>query len=175
MSGFEYLLSRTTGRPREVVQFVSKAHEMSVTARHSLISAEAITIVESEMSQWKLDHVCSEYKSIYPKLTGLLQGFRGQVPFLSRTDVERNILKSLNAWKNSVDTPIWLKKSTEDIIQILYSIDFLGVERPNSQVGSGDLADSFEFSYQRPNGNAHLAAEFLVHRAFWKALELHGG
>lgn len=175
VTGFDYIVSRTTSRPREVLQFVGKAHEISVEAGINTISADAILAAESEFSQWKLEHLASEYRSIYPKLADLLSVFRGMGPFVSRVELGNLISAARNALLDYSEPPTWIKRANGEIIQILYSIDFVGIEKPGGATSSGDLADSFEFSYQRPNRNARMATEFLIHRVFWKALEVPGG
>jgi hypothetical protein len=62
MPGFEYLVSRTTRRPREVLQFLRHAHQLAAGAGAKKITAEYLIKAEEEYSSWKLEHLCAEYK-----------------------------------------------------------------------------------------------------------------
>ena len=167
--GFVYILSRTTRRPREVLQFTRLAHQNAADQKTRGISTEAISRAEEEFSVWKLEHICSEYLHIYPNLETLLRSFRGRQKRTSRPDFELAILEYQESG-NAKDA--WVKKEIADILQILYQIEFIGARRLGRSRGLIKELDDFEFFYEAPSPNFNIIDEFLVHPAFWKALEL---
>jgi ribosomal protein S18 len=169
MAGFDYLVSRTTRRPREVLQFVGRAHEFSAEAGLSTIGREAILKAEEDFSQWKLEHLCAEYRYILPELSDVLWAFRGMGPVLSNTDVDSVIQRICS---DTSEFPAWLQKSPVDIIQQLYSIEFLGSARPGNIKSTGGLLGRYEFANDRPSLNVKTVSSFIIHPAFWRALEM---
>lgn len=171
MSGFNYLISRTTKRPREVLQFVRQAHEFAVESGKVSINSDAIFKAEEDFSAWKLEHLCSEYKYIYPKMSDLLWSFRGQGPILGFDDVNDIISQYIKS-EDVKTTPEWAKEAAKDIIQILYSIEFLGAERPKSARKRTGILKQFEFAYKRPSANVKSVTSFMVHPSVWSVLEI---
>lgn len=169
MAGFDYLVSRTTKRPREVLQFVGRAHQLAVEAGLSTIGREAILKAEEDFSQWKLEHLCAEYKYILPGLSDILWSFRGLSPVLSHTDVEVVIQR---LWSINNDLPGWLQKQPAEIMQQLYGIEFLGAARPGGVRSTGGLLGRYEFANDRPSLNIKAVSSFIVHPVFWRVLEM---
>lgn len=168
MSGFDYLLSRTSRRPREVLQFVRQAHLIAVETKRRSIGKDAITRAEEEFSSWKLEHLCAEYKYILPRLEELLWMFRSHGPVLDKESIKVLITE----YKEDSDLPSWASVSEEELLQRLYMIEFIGVRKPQRSYADHGFIDGFEFSYERPSANVKRSHTFLVHPAFWKALEI---
>lgn len=170
MSGFEYLVSRTCRRPRELLQFAREAHQIAVDDGKSRIDAATILKAEEKFSRWKFDHLCSEYKYIYPKLSELLSQFRSKGPMISIAE-----LSELVASVRSADRERgleWLLSPTADIIQKLYDIEFLGSERPHPKKGVPGLLANYEFAYERPAASVRRSSTFMMHPVFWEHLEV---
>jgi len=88
MSGFDYMVSRTTKRPRELLQFVRQAHDIAIESGDNEINSQSIIIAEEDFSSWKLEHLCAEYKYILPGLDELLWMFRAQGPVLDDNNLK---------------------------------------------------------------------------------------
>jgi hypothetical protein len=169
LAGFDYLVSRTTKRPREVLQFVARAHQLAVEAGLDTIGREAILKAEEDFSQWKLEHLCAEYRYILPGLSDVLWTFRGIGPVLSHIDVEAVVQRFC---ASNSDLAAWLRKSPSDIMQQLYNVDFLGAARPGNAKSANGLIGRYEFANDRPSLNIKAVSNFIVHPAFWSALEM---
>lgn len=172
MSGFEYLVSRTTRRPREVLQYARHAHATAKALGRGTITASTLEKAEEEFSAWKFEHMCSEYMYIYPKLHELLTNFRAQGPILSRLDVESIINDSKSGSDGEV--PAWLNAESSTIVQMLFNIEFLGARRVTKKSVPG-LLSQYQFSYDGPADNAtnvRRCEAFLVHPALWRCLEI---
>jgi hypothetical protein len=169
--GFSYILSRTTRRPREVLQFARLAHQNAADTHSRGISREAIWKAEEEFSEWKLEHLCSEYLHIYPNIEPLLRLFRGKQKRISRSDLEFSILEFQESPR---EQGIWAKRDISEIVGMLYQIEFVGAKRAGKQRVTPKELDEFEFFYEASAPNLNLVDDFLFHPAFWKALELTG-
>ena len=168
---FEYVVSRTTMRPRETLQLVRTAHEFAVKSGKDHITEQNILDAEKVFSGWKLDHVCIEYLHIYPKLRDLLEYFRGFGPVLSRGDV----LELVNEYRRGVEgDPAcdWIQCSENDRIKLLYGIEFLGAETAQKQRDEASAMTRYVFAYSQPSVGFHHTNSFAIHPAFWNALEL---
>jgi hypothetical protein len=169
--GFDYLLSRTTRRPREVLQFTRLAHQNAVDQRRQAISSEAIRKAEEEFSVWKLEHICSEYLHIYPDLEALLRTFRGKQKRFARADLEVAVFEFQESIGKNGE---WAKREIADVLHVLYQIEFIGAKRLGKSRGIITEFDEFEFFYEASAPNLNSIDEFLIHPAFWKSLELLG-
>lgn len=173
LSGFEYIVSRTTKRPRELLQFMKRAHSIALQNRHKRIMREDVLRAEEDFSSWKIEHLCSEYKYIFPNLQDLLWTFRAHGPVLSANDIF-SIIDRYCENIGEAEIPQWARISKPDLIQHLYAIEFLGVERPLAQTRNvNGILLKYEFSYERPSANVKHTTTFLVHPAFWRALEMN--
>lgn len=170
MNGFFYVLSRTSFRPREVLQFVSHAHRIAIETGQTPISADTLFKAEEDFSFWKLEHVCSEYAHIYPKLKDLLGAFRAEGPIIS--DV--HVLSVIDRYCRQIgdERPLWAHIPHQDILQILYDIEFVGIPRPQPAKNRSGMVAQYEFAYERRAANLRSISSFLIHPAFWSVLEI---
>jgi len=167
--GFDYVVSRTTRRPRELLQIVRRAHEIAVAGHESTLTSDALLKAEEEFSGWRLEYIGNEYREIYPGVEDLVRDFRGLGPLLSAQEVEDIILRYVT---RNRDLAVWAERSTEAILQVLYTVEFLGAEKPGSGSKTKSVLERFDFSYDRPATNAGASSAFVVHPAYWSALEL---
>lgn len=169
MKGFQYILSRTSLRPREVLQFITHAHRLAVESGYSSITQEILFKAEEDFSRWKIEHICSEYTHIYPMLKDLLWSFRSEGPAMSEPDVisviDRYILQAETL-------PAWASISKNGLLQLLYDIEFIGVPRPRATPNRSGIVSQYEFAYERRSANVRFAQTFLIHPAFWSVLEI---
>ena len=170
MNGFQYLLSRTSLRPREVLQFMKQAHRSAVDLGETKITAEALQKAEEEFSSWKLEHLCSEYTHIYPGLIDLLWTFRANGPVLDAEEVVR-VLEGYRS-KLADSLPGWAYNKNDRLLQLLYGIEFLGVPRPQAAKNRSGVIANYEFAFDRRAVHITSAESFLIQPAVWTALEI---
>jgi energy-coupling factor transporter ATP-binding protein EcfA2 len=171
MPGFTYLLSRTSLRPREVLQFIRHAHRLGCDAQARGFTEDIVRKAEEDYSAWKLEHLGSEYAHIYPHLSDLIWSFRGNGPVLSDTDVFSIIKDYREGMSDSTEVP-WLKSDDIDVAQVLYRVEFLGVPRPVTNKRRPGLFGMYEFAYERRAGSVRMKNSFCIHPAFWAVLEV---
>ena len=170
MSGLEYLFSKTSLRPREVLQFVKHAHSIAVDSGAITITPEVLVKAEEDFSSWKFEHLCSEYAHIYPGLKDLIWTFRAEGPVLSEADGLAAIERYIEQIGDN--RPTWAVMSEPDLLQLLYDVEFIGVPRPQNAKHGFGMAAQYEFAYERRAANIRAAAAFLIHPAFWSVLEV---
>ena len=169
MKGFQYVLSRTSLRPREVLQFVTHTHRLAVESDSPLITRDVLYKAEEDFSRWKIEHICSEYTHIYPELKDFLWTFRSEGPVMSEID----ILAVIDRYVAQADKlPSWANIAKQGLLQLLYDIEFIGVPRPRAAQNRSGIAAQYEFAYERRSANVRFADYFLIHPAFWSVLEI---
>jgi hypothetical protein len=169
LAGFDYLLSRTTMRPREVLQFVRLAHQRAVTTGASAMTRQSLLWAAEEFSHWKREHLCSEYRLVMPRLREVLDSFQRKGPILSKAEVFAILGQYREEFGESA--PAWVQAPAVEVLQRLFQIEFLGIERVAPASGSSILA-RFDFATTRPTATGRGAEQFLIHPAFWFALEI---
>ena len=124
-----WLLERTLGRPRELIQ-LARYYTESVGGDDP--NDEALKSSEQGYSSWKLDDLCTEYSNQYPGLISIFSywktNFFRHKYHLKRAEIEEMLLciateVALNEeWFNTI-------VSTTDIdalLKVLYEIGFIG-------------------------------------------------
>lgn len=167
--GFEYLVTRTSLRPREVLQFMRHAHQLAREAGARAITPEVLAKAEEDFSSWKFRHLCSEYRHIYPELSDLVWSFRGQGPVLSDSDallIVEQYLEDVGS-----ERPQWVG-APQELLQLLYSVEIIGVPRPASGKPRSGLIAQYEFSFERQSAAVRKASSFLIHPGLWSVLEV---
>jgi hypothetical protein len=173
--GFDYVLSRTSLRPREVIQFCNIALETAAAQDQESIRADAILLAEEEFSSWKLEHLVAEQMYIYPGLNDVLERFRGRTRELSAGALDGIITEMLlNGSKPKL--PDWVHACEEpsSLIRLLYDLEVLGIEGRllDSQRQNGPVWMKYDFVFNRPKARPEESASFLFHPGLWKALQL---
>jgi Type II secretory pathway, ATPase PulE/Tfp pilus assembly pathway, ATPase PilB len=178
VDGFGYLTSRTSLRPREVIQFSRLAHQEAMRQGGHVISAGVIEIAEEQFSKWRAEHLCSEHLHILPGLEALLEKFR-YGPAVYAYNQLLSILEShlLEVCARG-EPPEWLSAyDGHEVIRRLFEIGFVGF-RYVATVGLKDaepqraLWEQFAFAYSRPSAKIPRDSEFLIQPGFWKHLEV---
>jgi hypothetical protein len=174
LDGFGYLLTRTSLRPREVIQFARLAHQEAENQGLRRITSRALGIAEEEFSAWRLDHLCSEYLHIYPDLRALLERFRHNRMILSAAEGLDVIITHILESEQASSLPVWLQGLNEhDVARILFDVSFWGfkdITGSTNEVGSGP--NQFVFSYARPGAKLRRDVDLMIHPGYVKALEI---
>ncbi len=171
---FYYVISRTTRRPREVLQFIRLAHENAVDRDAGRIGVEDISEAERTFSQWKVEHLASEYLHIYPKIGKLIDYFIGFGPVLSRSDI-LGIFEEFERDNEAITKRWWPNPDDRDPVELLFKIDFIGSETFEKTASEAGMLDSYRFSYDRRDSSARRARSYIIHPVFWNYLELAAG
>lgn len=124
-----WLLERTLGRPRELIQL---ARYYTESVEDSDPSDEALKASEQEYSSWKLDDLCTEYSNQYPGLISIFSywktNFFRHKYHLKQTEIEEMLLRiatevALNEdWFNTIVAAT----DIDALLKILYEIGFIG-------------------------------------------------
>lgn len=175
LPGFDYILSRTSLRPREVIQFCNLALAKARTDGKSAIDSEAIRRAEEEFSSWKLEYIVAENMYIHPRLDDLLDQFRGRSRSQVYNALDAGLADILLESSDRHVPPAWFRADLEpaDIIDLLYRLEIVGIEKLSRD---GSVAarpwEGYDFVFSRPKGKPERSPSFLFHPGLWSALEL---
>jgi hypothetical protein len=76
--------------------------------------------------------------------------------------------------ENDKQMPSWFRElqEPEKLLQLLYKLEIIGIEKLSSHYVEGSLWESYDFVFSRPKGKPEQSASFLFHPGLWKTLEL---
>jgi hypothetical protein len=174
-NGFEYLVSRTSFRPREVIQFCNLALEEASLLDITRITSEAVLRAEEIFSTWKLDHIVAENMYIYPGLQEIFEYMRGRTKKITYQALDGLLTDVLLSVDSDENLPEWLRSDVEPqkLMQILYDSEIIGIEKADiSNERQRKLESAYDFSFRRPKGKPELSQSFLFHPGLWKSLDL---
>lgn len=174
-NGFNYIVSRTSLRPREIIQFCNLALEESILLETINISPEAIIRAEEIFSNWKLDHIVAENLYIFPGLNEIFEYLRGTTKIISYNTLDSALTDIILSTEKDKSLPNWLCTGIEpqEFMQILYDIEIIGIEQADTATYNPQIPERhYDFSFRRPKGKPELSQTFLFHPGIWKALEL---
>ncbi|HYW10685.1 MAG TPA: hypothetical protein VE871_01980 [Longimicrobium sp.] len=175
LDGLDFAITRTSRRPRELIQICNLALYAAAELDYRLIQADAILRAEEEFSKWKAEHIVAEYMYIYPGLKALVERFRGKPRRMSYSALDAEIGSIILQFQEDSQAPAWISTAIEplEIIQILYEIELIGIEKIGAPAGDGRQPwESYDYVFSRPSGKPELSQTFLFHPGVWKALEM---
>jgi len=173
LSLFDYIIDRTLYRPREIIQFCSKALEIAHDNQSWPIDSSIIREAEFEYSKERVDDISAEYRFQYPGLWSIFEVFRGSRYELHH-DALINICLETSCGELRVDKSAeWvIDIDPEKLVEILWKIGFLQA----ASFRGSDLSDISEKAYygshQIPHMNINNVESFQVHPMFRKYLNI---
>ncbi|SEM69079.1 hypothetical protein SAMN04489760_1352 [Syntrophus gentianae] len=124
-----WLIDRTLGRPRELIQLVRYYTE---SVEGDVPEADVLKSSEADYSSWKLDDLCAEYSNQYPDLISVFSYWKTRFfrhkYHLPRREIEDMLLQIAS---DVAINQSWFNKIVEEtnvnqFLKILYDIGFLG-------------------------------------------------
>ena len=155
----DYVIERTLMRPRDVIHLCNLCRDTAENHGHDVITEADMAEAAQLYSQWKLEDLPNEYLANYPFLGGLLAVFRDRGYVVTRAALDRRLpeARAVLAGRFSERAATL---TTDNVLDVLYDIGFLGVRRGDHVVYAA-----------RHGGRVELAdTEFHVHPAFRPAL-----
>ncbi|MFE4628064.1 P-loop ATPase, Sll1717 family [Streptomyces mirabilis] len=155
-----YLTSLTLMRPRDMIQLCNACRDTAVKNGHDKVLHADIKEASVQFSNWKQADLVSEYKVNYPFLLDLFVLFQNSGYIVTRRVLKERVgaLKETLASRYPESSEIL---TAAGILDVLYSVGFLGVRR-NCKVS---------YVYDDPNQVEPHENEFLIHPCFRSALQ----
>jgi hypothetical protein len=155
----DYLVGRTLLRPRDVIHLCNLCRDTAENNGHPVITEADVAEAVELYSQWKLEDLPNEYLANYPFLDGLLAVFKDRGYVVTRAGLERRLPEARQVLAGRFPERAGAL-NTENVLDVLYDIGFLGVGRNDHVVYAG-----------RHGGRVEPAdTEFQIHPAFRPAL-----
>jgi hypothetical protein len=156
----EFILSHTLMRPRDVIQLCNLCTDLARRENSSSVLEKHTLQALDVYSSWKLNDLIGEYRVNYPFLNDLLLLFTNISYVLPRKRLEemygrvQDVLKGRYPDYTSV-------LGTDAILNILYGVGFLGVQRKHETL----------YYYEVPGTVEASDNVFVIHPAFRNALK----
>ena len=156
----DFIVSHTLMRPRDIIQLCNLCVDTARREGLGSVSPQHILQALDMYSGWKLNDLIGEYRVNYPFLNDVLIIFSNTsyvMPRIRFEEIYSRLRASLEERYPNYD----LGLSLDSILNILYGIGFIGVERVNEVV----------FYYEDPGTVEDEDSLFVVHPAFRRALK----
>ncbi|MBC9713051.1 hypothetical protein H9Y04_10770 [Streptomyces sp. TRM66268-LWL] len=154
-----YLFTRTLPRPRDAIQYLNLCRDRAVHNGRTQITESDVMEAGRQFSVWKLQDLAQEYLVAHPFLDSLLGLFGNGGYVVTRASLGSLLAQARGDLERRF--PAYSESFTpEAVIDILYTVGFLGVRRGDEVVYAG--------GFDRP-----LQAdekEFQIHPCFREAL-----
>jgi ABC-type lipoprotein export system ATPase subunit len=146
---FEFLISRTMRRPRDIISFINLCIREANFRGSKSISEKDVLSAEKVYSRRRITALVDEWKFVYPKLKDWIELFAGQKFIIDYSGISQIF--------NGEKEPI------KKIIDILYEVGFLGYL-------SSDDRNEIKFSFLS-KGAPGYDHRYYVHFAFYSYLK----
>ncbi|MBW4670294.1 MAG: ATP-binding protein [Cyanomargarita calcarea GSE-NOS-MK-12-04C] len=156
----DFILSYTLMRPREIIQLCNLCVDTARREGSITVECKHITQAIDSYSNWKLNDLIGEYIINYPFLNDLLILFSNTSYVVPRQCFEivfERVIPALEERYSNYKNYL----NIDTVLNILYGIGFLGVERVDKSV----------FYYQNAKTVEETDKVFIVHPAFRNALK----
>ena len=162
---FDYIISRTLNRPRELIQFCIDSKERAVEIRTDKININAIITSEVKYSDKRTKDIAMEYKFQYPNILSVFEMFRGKHSIIHRNDLEQLIITNFEKGKGLKDCNSWLENQSEEfLITVLWQIGFLKIS--TTCYINGELKKGFYGVNETNQSNIGNIEDFMIHPMF---------
>jgi len=158
-NSFNYVLSRTFLRPRDVLNFTRKAIQIAVSRSHSRVEQDDIMAAEESFSEDMLNELNYEIRDIFSDLPNIGLAFIGVPRVLSEDDVSR-ILVDYGVARDRV-----IK-----VRDILLWFAFLGFKVRENEHYSYDVSYNMAKLQGQTTTTNEVPTLYSIHPAFHKAL-----
>ncbi len=164
-ASFNYIVSRTLYRPREIIQLCTEAQDRAIEKRRNKIEVNSIISAEAKYSENRAKDISAEYKFQYPNLINIFEIFRGKRSQLPRNEIEELFTKVLiGEIKTGVDMR-WLEGQTEEyLINVLWQVGFFLAKTAASV--NNEVKDDYWGTRQISLINLGNINEFSIHPMF---------
>ncbi|HEX8122929.1 MAG TPA: hypothetical protein VF549_16885 [Solirubrobacteraceae bacterium] len=167
---FNYIVDRTLYRPREIIEFGTRAIEVAQNrgAPGFPIDYSVITQAEIDYSKARIDDLSAEYRFQYPGLDSVFEVFRGRTYLVDRTALEEICFEMATGdLPTDESTAAWLADTdADDLIEILWRVGFLRARAVGGIKARRRSGSSYLGSHQVGTLNLHGISQFQVHPMF---------
>ena len=170
---FEYIIDRTLYRPREIIQFCSKALDEARDYGKISIDLAAIKSAELDYSVERIGDLESEYRFQFPGLKSVFDVFRGKgIEFNYEELMEICIRISIGESHIDISAEWAIDREPEHLIRILWKVGFLQAKTiKRKRYREQEKAEvAYYGSHQISNLNIESERFFRIHPAFWSYL-----
>lgn len=164
-SSFEYVIARTSRRPRELIQFCNLIRDRAVEHNAKLPFAfTAILQAEKLYSRERIEDIAAENKFEYPGLLTVFETFRGSPELITSDNLQYHLLRIIENDIHVGDKASWCRELNPDhFVKILWSVGFI---RASIQESENTQRLWVPSHHDAPNLNLGNVKLFDIHPMF---------
>ena len=165
---FNYIVDRTLYRPREVIEFGTRAIESAQDSGAFPIDYATLSESEVSYSRGRMQDIAAEYRFQYPGLLSVFEVFRGRVYLLDRGTLQDICLElAIGELPTDEATHAWLAGAEPDVvIDALWRVGFLRARAVGGIKARRRSGSSYLGPHQIGNLNLQNITQFQVHPMF---------
>jgi hypothetical protein len=167
---FNYMVDRTLYRPREMIEFATRATEVAQDRGPGgfPVDYSALNEAENRYSQERTKDIAAEYRFQYPGLSSVFEGFRGEPYSFDRSWLEDRCLEIV-VGDTSIDSTAkkWAQvMGPDDLIEVLWRVGFLQAQAVGGIKARRRSGSQYVGPHQLANLSLHNISRFQVHPMF---------
>ncbi len=167
---FNYMIDRTLYRPREMIEFATRASEVAQDRGPSgfPIDYSALNEAENRYSQERTKDIAAEYRFQFPGLSSVFEAFRGESYSFDRPWLEDRCLEIV-VGETSIDGAAeqWASSiGPDDLIDVLWRVGFLRAQAVGGIKARRRSGSQYVGPHQLGNLSLHNITRFQVHPMF---------
>lgn len=163
------ILSYTLQRPRDLVILCDSIFDETCNSGEKFVTERNIWEGINRYSIQLVRNLSDEYSSVHTGIGDIIQSFSHGKRHYTKSDLTLHLNKIPQVGGN--------EKQVNSLIDTLYNAGFLGVISTMEEIepAPGHPETKEEYYYDRMNTSANSAENFVIHRAFGKALQIQMG
>jgi hypothetical protein len=170
-NSFNYIVDRTSYRPREIIQFCNEC--LADVGTGSLIDYSIIVEAENRYSADRTNDIASEFKFEYPGLKQVMETFRGKVYSMTREELELHCLEILTEERRCPEAQHWLQQcDVHNLVSILWDVGFIKAYAVGGIKAQARSGSRYLGSYQIASLSLLSISQFMIHPMFQAVLGL---
>lgn len=164
-NSFNYIVSRTLYRPREIIQLCTESQNRAIEKRRDKIDINSVVSAEAKYSENRTKDISAEYKFQYSNLINLFEAFRGSYCVFTRKELEEICFRVLTGDIKTGVKLDWIEGQNEEfIINILWQVGFLTAK--TTATIKNEICDDYWGPHQVSLINLGNIEHFSIHPMF---------
>ena len=158
-SSFNYVVSRTFLRPRDILNFTRKSIQIAVSRNHPRVDQDDITAAEKSFSEDMLNELRYEMRDIFPSLPDIALAFLGYMGSFAENEVSSKLIECGVS-----------EDQLPSVIEILLWFAFLGIKIGENEHYSYQVSYNMAKLKHSSDKRGNSERIYAIHPAFSKAL-----
>ena len=173
-SSFEYVVARTSCRPRELIQFCNLIRDRAVERGLKVpFDFSAVTEAERLYSRERVEDISAENKFQYPSLLSVFETFRGSASLMTTDSLLYHLLRIIEGELQVNEQAKWCRDlGADQFLDVLWHVGFIRALISGSDVAASKNVHPITSCHEASSINLRNVAAFDIHPMFRSFLDV---